>query len=294
MSHAELISGDLVSVYDVTCHAPRSGYVISDVTVVTEVVLLRRGAFLIDAGGKEMFVDVGSALVLGPHEEYRVAHPGDDGDVFTLLRGAESLVEEALGSVRGSARRLVPRQSLVVGLFTNSLRSGCWDQLEAEEVALLLLASIGDAFRGPESSSEGSLPKLRSSRVDRTRALLASAPASPWRLANIAREVGCSPFHLARDFRRVTGETIGTYLLRLRLGIAIDRMAGGEDDLASLAVESGFSHHSHFTSRFHRVFGLTPSIARSAMSRPRVDDLRSLLSPQPSNNRYAGARVTAL
>src|SRR5438094_8075077 len=111
MSHAELISGDLVSVYDVTCHAPRSGYVISDVTVVTAVVLLRRGAFLVDAGGKEMFVDVGSALVLGPHEEYRVAHPGDEADVVTLLRAGDSWREQPLGPLRGCARRLPPTEA---------------------------------------------------------------------------------------------------------------------------------------------------------------------------------------
>jgi AraC family transcriptional regulator len=285
MSHAELAKSDLVAVYDITCHAPRSGYQGAEAPSVTEIVVLRRGLFVIETHGREIVADVGSCLVLGPQEEFRVAHPGSDGDVYTLLRGAEWLIEEALGSVRGAACRLQPRQSLVVGLFTTSLRSTSWDQLEAEEIALLLLASIGDAFGRPGSSSEPSLPKLRSLRIDRTRALLAAAPALAWRLGIIAREVGCSPFHLARDFRRATGETIGTYLLRLRLGIAIDRMAGGEDDLASLAVESGFSHHSHFTSRFHRVFGLTPSTARSAMTRPRVDDLRSLLSRQPSDNR---------
>lgn len=35
MSYSELTKSNLVAVYDVTCHAPRSGYEIKDVTTVT-------------------------------------------------------------------------------------------------------------------------------------------------------------------------------------------------------------------------------------------------------------------
>lgn len=280
MSYSELTKSDLVAVYDVTCHAPRSGFEIKDVTTVTEVVLLRRGVFVIDTCGQEVLAHVGCALVLGPHQEFRVAHPGHDGDVYTLVRGDEVLVEEALGSVRCEARRLTAQQQLAAGLFTNSLRSSRWDQLEAEEMALLLLASVAGAFnsdRGPEVKP---ISSRRSARVERARALLAAAPTQRWRLDGVAREVACSPFHLARDFRSVTGETIGAYLLRLRLGIAIDHLADGEGNLAALAVETGFAHHSHFTSRFHRAFGLRPIDACGVMTRRRVDALRELLATQ--------------
>jgi AraC-like DNA-binding protein len=74
------------------------------------------------------------------------------------------------------------------------------------------------------------------------------------------------PFHLARKFRAVTGESISRYLLRLRLGLALDRIAAGETELARLAVELGFAHHSHFSARFRSVFGTTPSQARSELA----------------------------
>jgi AraC family transcriptional regulator len=79
--------------------------------------------------------------------------------------------------------------------------------------------------------------------------------------------VDCSPFHLARQFRSITGETIARYLLRLRLAIALERLAEGEDDLMRLACELGFAHHSHFSARFRDVFGLTPSAARELSAR---------------------------
>jgi AraC-like DNA-binding protein len=37
------------------------------------------------------------------------------------------------------------------------------------------------------------------------------------------------------------------------------RLSGGESDIARLAVDLGFSNHSHLTTSFRREFGFTPS-----------------------------------
>ena len=42
----------------------------------------------------------------------------------------------------------------------------------------------------------------------------------------------------------------------------LERIAGGETNLARLAAELGFAHHSHFTARFRSVFHTTPSEVR--------------------------------
>jgi AraC family transcriptional regulator len=67
-------------------------------------------------------------------------------------------------------------------------------------------------------------------------------------------------------------------LLRLRLAAALQRIAGGESDLARLAVDLGFSHHSHFTARFHSVFGCTPVCARGALTTSSIRDLSTILT----------------
>ena len=115
-------------------------------------------------------------------------------------------------------------------------------------------------------------------RIERAQALLASAPTVRWDLAALGRALRCSPFHLARQFRTATGETISRYALRLRLGVALERLANGERDIAALAVETGFSHHSHFSARFRRVFGMTPSEAREILTRRRFEELRAVLT----------------
>src|SRR5262249_37447049 len=63
-------------------------------------------------------------------------------------------------------------------------------------------------------------------------------------------------------FQQRTGAPVHRYLTRLRLRASLERLADGETDLTALALELGFSSHSHFTGAFRREFGRTPSAVR--------------------------------
>jgi AraC-like DNA-binding protein len=128
---------------------------------------------------------------------------------------------------------------------------------------LVLDAVAADLAAQPAAS--GLKPQARR-RAEEVRAMLACEPAAPWRLDEVARAVHCSPFHLARQFRAATGETIARHLLRLRLSLALERIAAGETSLARLASDLGFAHHSHFTDRFHAMFATTPSQLRTILT----------------------------
>ena len=52
------------------------------------------------------------------------------------------------------------------------------------------------------------------------------------------------------------------YLTDLRLRAALDAMRPSGGDLARVATDAGFSHHSHLTDLFTRRFGMPPSRAR--------------------------------
>jgi AraC family transcriptional regulator len=43
------------------------------------------------------------------------------------------------------------------------------------------------------------------------------------------------------------------------LRVALERLSEGDCDLTELALNLGFSSHSHFTDAFKREFGRTPS-----------------------------------
>ncbi|MGH3302005.1 MAG: helix-turn-helix transcriptional regulator [Streptosporangiaceae bacterium] len=212
-------------------------------------------------------------LVLG-EGEYRVSHPGVGGDDCTALIVQPSLLLDATGSAEGRAGTARQDDLLAIALARRTLSHGT-DALEQQELGLQLLAAVARAFTLVIRPQLGR-PQL--ARVDQVRALLGSDPAKRWDLAGVARAVHCSPFHLARQFRAVSGETVSDYLRRLRLGLALNRLAEGEQDLSALALDLGFAHHSHFGSCFKRALGLTPSAARQMLSHGSIDQLRALLA----------------
>lgn len=251
MSHLRvepLFAGRLVRMANVVCGAPRSSVDAPETVPSAQIVFPRRGVFTVHRRGGALVADGNCALVLGAGEEYRVSHPADGGDECTVLAVAPELHEEAFGDDRGRHGRLGAAAQLRVRMLPRSTGG-----LDTEEAALLLL---GDVVGLPPP------PPGRRRYVEDARALLAADPTARWDLDGIARAVHCSPFHLARQFRAATGETLSHYLLRLRLALAVERIAGGERNLARLALDLGFAHHSHFTARFRAVFGTTPSQVR--------------------------------
>lgn len=271
-----LADSPLVRVYDVVCRAPRSPYGAAMLTSATYIGLPRRGVFLMERRGERIVVDANTAVVLGPEDEYRIAHPTSEGDEGIVISLPAHLVEDVVGGAGGSVGRLTMTDRLAVAHATRTLRDAATTQLEAEETTLSLLASLSRAFRQPTSDAPRRITPAQRRRVEHVRALLASAPTTRWGLGRLSSTVRSSPFRLAREFRAVTGETISGYVLHLRLGLALERLADGEDDIAGLAFDLGFAHHSHFSSRFHRAFGITPREARRTLRMGRQDDLRTV------------------
>lgn len=87
------------------------------------------------------------------------------------------------------------------------------------------------------------------------------------RTGEIAKEVAVHPAHLAREFRRCFGTSMGAYVRRLRLEWAAIELANSERSLAGLALAAGFADQSHFTRAFKRYSGLTPSTYRRTRRR---------------------------
>lgn len=83
-------------------------------------------------------------------------------------------------------------------------------------------------------------------------------------LADLARAVHSSPYHLSRVFTREAGIPIHRYRTRLRLRASLDRVMDPLTSLTDLALDLGFSSHSHFTDAFRREFGVSPSRLREA------------------------------
>ena len=88
--------------------------------------------------------------------------------------------------------------------------------------------------------------------------LLASDLSRRWTLAQIAEEIGASAVYLTQAFQQVEGLPLYRYHLRLRLARALD-LTPEYDDLSALALDLGFSSHSHFAAAFKQAYGRSPS-----------------------------------
>ncbi len=149
-------------------------------------------------------------------------------------------------------------------LLRAALRRAAFDELMGEEGAFLLLRRLARDLTDHAWASDGSPGSLQRRRVETARELLASDPAYPWRLTSVAEQVSCSPYHLARQFRRLSGEIMWQYLTRLRLAGALEEILDGGARLGDVAVRAGFAHHGHLTSVFGKTFAHTSSAIRTA------------------------------
>ncbi len=101
-----------------------------------------------------------------------------------------------------------------------------------------------------------------------------SKPPAPWlataesilresgprsiRVCELAQRVGVHPSHLAREFRRRYGRSLGRFLLERRLEWASRQLSCTDLPIVEVGLKAGFADQSHFTRRFREYFGATP------------------------------------
>lgn len=76
--------------------------------------------------------------------------------------------------------------------------------------------------------------------------------------AFVAGELNVSASHLAREFRKAAGMTLGEYLRVSRIQQACQQLKKQDPDISQIAFELGFTDQSHFTKVFRRQMGITP------------------------------------
>jgi AraC-like DNA-binding protein len=138
------------------------------------------------------------------------------------------------------------------------------DPLDLEErVVSLLDRVLAMAYR--DAPVELQRRSRAAELAEAAKAWVAPRAAQRLTLTRIARALGCSVFHLCRSFRRATGLTLHAYRDSVRLRTALERLEDGERDLSRLALDLGYSSHSHFTAAFRRSFRIVPSGVRKLL-----------------------------
>lgn len=264
-----LLDTGTLSVRDVRCRGECSHRSAEECTTATHLVFPYRGVYVRHVGSDDAVADANHVLFFNEGQAYRVSHPVRGGDACLSLvlpeallrelapapllqRGAPGLAEQSL--------RIDPRAQALVALLRHGLVGRQLEPLEAEGLLLTLVCRS----LGPRTTRAASSTRQRRHLVDRAKLLLASDLSRRWTLAEIAAEVGGSPVYLTQAFQRVEGLPLYRYQLQLRLARALHRLPR-EADLSALALELGFSSHSHFASAFRQTYGRSPSAFQRAV-----------------------------
>lgn len=266
-----LLRSPTVTIRDTKCQGSCRSMSPEECTTTTQLIFPYRGVYVHHVGRDQAVAEANQVLFFNAHEGYRVSHPVAGGDGSLTLVIEESQLHELApveilhrsSWVRFRQRRLRvdARAQALVALLRHSLHQKLAEPLEAEVLALTLVRRT----LGPRSSHAPGATVGRQKLVDRAKLVLSSDLMRRWTLAEIARALRVSPVYLTQVFQQVEGLPLYQYQLRLRLARSLDLLAH-YNDLTTLALDLGFSSHSHFSSAFRQLYGCSPSdFKRSAL-----------------------------
>jgi len=279
-SRSRLFESSVGLVEDLRCPGERLNTTPEQFSADFQVCLPYRGLFVWHVGNDHVVGDANQVLFVSGGESYRVSQPRSAEYAELIVTPDPELLAE-LGRASRAALPFHPlfrRRSRRAGLglmrrrtrVLHSAMGRVWSGLAAEECVIDLLRAALD------SDSVTPLPSRGTRRLmGRAKEFLEAHLSSPIRLADVARAVDASPAYLTDTFRRVEGVPLHRYLTQLRLARALVELPSA-DDLTTLALDLGFSSHSHFAAVFRQAFGCTPSRFREsaramvAASRPRA------------------------
>jgi AraC family transcriptional regulator len=305
LSHTRrlLLQSPGLSVVDFRCRAHVEPLGPEEPNPTHGIVLVRKGVFRRMQGRETLVADANHVLFFNAGEPYRYSHPLPGGDDCTILAvdGPRALELVAHHAPRDAERpetpfrighglsspRAVRLQYELLGL----VRRGAAALALEDVVAELADETVGAAYRTRGVSVRSEWPSTPARRrcelVEAAKLAVNERLESLPSLGELARALGCSPFHLSRTFHRTAGVSLRRYVVRLRTRLAAERLVGQAHGLTELALDLGYADHSHFTNAFREEWGLPPSRFRE-LHRPGVDPPRH----QGPSNIFQAARAS--
>ncbi len=178
---------------------------------------------------------------------------------FTLA-GVRRLSVHDVDLSKGLERQGGPAVRLAHRLYQQFRRTDTTPTLAMEGLILEILSEL--LFPGQTGKESRHFPWMK-----RVVALLHASYRGPVPLAKTAQAAGVHPVHLARSFRQTHGQTLGEYVRRLRIEDACRKLIATDVAITEVALECGFSDHSHFARVFRRHMGVSPGRFRRAHRR---------------------------
>jgi AraC-like DNA-binding protein len=260
------------------CHEHASGITSERQQFWDVIGIVHSGAYQLRCSRGLELVDPMRVAFLNAFDPYQTSHPCGQGDRGSSLIVASAVLREMIAA-RGP--RLAEGAAGPFGRATGPCPTGAllrqrsllrrlesgeaMEPTAVESEALSIAEEILDAaLEAPARGDGGRGARSRRDLAEEARALLGRGYRRPLHLQDLSDALGTSSFRLCKLFKEEFGEPVHRYLTRLRLRAALEALMEGERDLTGLALDVGFSSHSHLTFAFRREFGAPPSRFRPA------------------------------
>ena len=229
------------------------------------LVFVRAGCFRRRVEGVDSVIEPNVVYFEQPGQEQQIAHLVTGGEACTAISVPRTLVTSLWdGELPVRPLFTSPRVDVMHRLVLSHARQARGTDELAEELEALVDSAFDLCRSEPEQAA-----KSNGALVDDAREALAADPSLG--LADVARQVCVSPWHLSRLFRRHTRETLSRYRNRLRVRLALERLAEGEESLARLAADLSFTDQAHLSRVIRKELGTTPSALRDALCTVRIN-----------------------
>ncbi|HSE39413.1 MAG TPA: AraC family transcriptional regulator [Acidobacteriota bacterium] len=280
----EYYKSDILSARWVACRSARKAIGDIESSETNRLILPLRGVCVMHfSRGTQVIGEPNLGLIVPAGRSYRVSHPvTEQDDCFVVEYSSEcfrDVMEAVLLSVgicsAGTHSFLSLPAIAARNLIWRRLAQNFASALEVEETGLGLLSYA------LQHSRTDVVLRRRSSKIPRqidiAKIVLLTHPEKNWSLNSLASSLNCSPFYLTRSFREYVGMPLHRYQLQTRLAKAIDLLLDSNQDLMTIALNLGFSSHSHFTALFRQLLGFTPNRLREIASCRIAAEMRKLL-----------------
>ena len=239
-----------------------------------EINLHRRGWHVRSVARQRYFIDPLHHSLWPEDAGFRLSNNTAQPQAATLLFVTQCLIEESLATIEGASSAALRRFRTSPAHWRSRELTACHarllatapdDRLAVEEHSLALIRRVvAEAAGKGESRSQTQSPR-RVAAIDNARSYILSRYREALSLSAIAAACGVAPSTLCESFACVVGMPVWRYVQRLRLQDAALALGEGVADLSRLALDLGFSSHSHFAQAFRAHFGESPSRFRRAV-----------------------------
>jgi AraC family transcriptional regulator len=179
-----------------------------------------------------------------------------------LVRSVE--LEPTIGRLRTPSYRVDP----VILSIAHRLRRACLMQatltdLEADNISHMIAARVLRNQYGVQRGGRG--VTLCERRLARLTDFIEAHLTTRVSLDELAGQVGISPFHFARAFKKSTGLAPHQFVTARRFDLARRMLITSDNTVHDIALSVGYENLSHFRRQFVNQFGIGPGAMRRAV-----------------------------